>query len=697
MPTEGFPYLDDTNADLRLVGGIPLIQPFAANISSQRGMMLSNHAEQAQILKGNEFPRVFSGFESQIGEYESSTCTREEDVMVLRVIPKFECQQGAHPLLYCQTQTVICQGCDTGQISCFDVNLDTMRSDGYGYTNKPLEQKYISQGMLIPKEMKLTTSPAHHGNMYNLGTNGKIVYMSHPLVTEDAWVVSDEFAAKMDVEEFGTTVINIAKDQIPLNKYGGVDEEYKIHPDVGETVAEDGVICVLRRPTADSFIYDTAKENLSTIQPLHDNPFYAEPGATVVDVDVHINRRAKVKASETMFEQCEKYRAQLSNYYQKIWECYLEIIRTHSEPNLSPHFNSVIAKAISELQIDGKKIRNFSYKSSVTPVCKKETVEFIRIKLTWKVIRKAQKGSKIAGRSGNKGVISAVWPKEDMPVDEYGNVADMIGSPIAGFNRMNPSQWYEQFINFGAEIIRSRIINMMNSGEHTVDEAFNLMISYIADISPKYAELIVASHSSVAKKKELIEEVMDDCMYINVVPFQKGINEQLIEKLREKYDIRKTRVSFNHTRSDGTKIRVTSKDPMMIGYEYWYLLYKVPHMRCPGVGFVNQFGTPVKPSSGAKVQYPFARVPIRMGEDEIRNLTMVAGPETSTRVLGEYANNTDAVNCLTKHLLTDPEPGKLKSIEMPLSEIIEGNKMVNVQKHIIGAFGVDLTPKEEGK
>ena len=124
-----------------------------------------------------------------------------------------------------------------------------------------------------------------------------------------------------------------------------------------------------------------------------------------------------------MFEQCEKYRAQLSNYYQKIWECYLEIIRTHSEPNLSPHFNSVIAKAISELQIDGKKIRNFSYKSSVTPVCKKETVEFIRIKLTWKV--------------GNKGVISAVWPKEDMPVDEYGNVADMIGSPIAGFNRID--------------------------------------------------------------------------------------------------------------------------------------------------------------------------------------------------------------------------------------------------------------------
>ena len=70
-------------------------------------------------------------------------------------------------------------------------------------------------------------------------------------------------------------------------------------------------------------------------------------------------------------------------------------------------------------------------------MCKKETVEFIRIKLTWKVIRKAQKGSKIAGRSGNKGVISAVWPKEDMPVDEYGNVADMIGSPIAGFNRID--------------------------------------------------------------------------------------------------------------------------------------------------------------------------------------------------------------------------------------------------------------------
>ena len=235
---------------------------------------------------------------------------------------------------------------------------------------------------------------------------------------------------------------------------------------------------------------------------------------------------------------------------------------------------------------------------------------------------------------------------------------------------------------------------MMSTGK-TVDDAFAYLLDYIATINPKYAEKVMETHQTVAKRKELIREVIDDGIYINVLPFQKDIDENLIIKMREKFQIYKSRVSFNHERSDGVKKRVTTKDPIMIGYEYFYLLYKIPHMRSPCIGYINQYGTPVKPSTLSKSQYPFAQTPIRIGEDEVRNLTMAAGSEVVARILGEYANNREAVNQLARHLLNDKKPGELKLIEMPIEDIIKGNTIIGVAQHMCSAFGVDLTPEEE--
>lgn len=236
--------------------------------------------------------------------------------------------------------------------------------------------------------------------------------------------------------------------------------------------------------------------------------------------------------------------------------------------------------------------------------------------------------------------------------------------------------------------------DMVSIGRPT-DEVFAFLVEYIRTISPKYADIVVNKHQTEEKKKELIKETIEGGMYINILPFQKGIDDKLIIKMREKFQIYKSKVSFNHFRSDGRKIRVTTKDPIMIGYEYFYLLYKIPHMRSPCVGYINQYGTPVKPSTLSKSQYPFAQTPIRIGEDEVRNLVMAAGSEVVARLLGEYANNSEAVNQLSRHLLNDDKPGELKSIEMPLEEIIKGNTIIGVAQHMCSTFGVDLTPKEE--
>ena len=66
-PNEGYPYLSNTLADHRLLGIVPLYNPFAALISSQRGKMMSSHFSQAQLVRDVELPRCFTGYEKQLG------------------------------------------------------------------------------------------------------------------------------------------------------------------------------------------------------------------------------------------------------------------------------------------------------------------------------------------------------------------------------------------------------------------------------------------------------------------------------------------------------------------------------------------------------------------------------------------------------------------------------------------------------
>ena len=54
--------------------------------------------------------------------------------------------------------------------------------------------------------------------------------------------------------------------------------------------------------------------------------------------------------------------------------------------------------------------------------------------------RKITQGDKMAGRHGNKGVVSRVLPREDMPYLEDGTPIDIILNPIGVPSRMNLGQ-----------------------------------------------------------------------------------------------------------------------------------------------------------------------------------------------------------------------------------------------------------------
>ena len=62
------------------------------------------------------------------------------------------------------------------------------------------------------------------------------------------------------------------------------------------------------------------------------------------------------------------------------------------------------------------------------------------VKVYLAIKRRIQPGDKMAGRHGNKGVISEIMPVEDMPYDIDGNPVDIVLNPLGVPSRMNVGQ-----------------------------------------------------------------------------------------------------------------------------------------------------------------------------------------------------------------------------------------------------------------
>jgi len=128
-----------------------------------------------------------------------------------------------------------------------------------------------------------------------------------------------------------------------------------------------------------------------------------------------------------------------------------------------------------------------------------ETVTFNRrTKLTYKFekiyvfiaqIRKIQVGDKIAGRHGNKGIISRILPRQDMPFLPDGTPIDIILNPLGVPSRMNVGQLYECLLGLAGDKLNSRFKIL------PFDEMYGLEISRIL-INKKLRQASIAKNES---------------------------------------------------------------------------------------------------------------------------------------------------------------------------------------------------------
>ena len=82
-----------------------------------------------------------------------------------------------------------------------------------------------------------------------------------------------------------------------------------------------------------------------------------------------------------------------------------------------------------------------------------ETGIIKKIVVTVAQVRNVSVGDKLAGRHGNKGVISRVLPVEDMPYDKDGNPVDLILTPLGVPSRMNLGQILEMHLGLAAHTL----------------------------------------------------------------------------------------------------------------------------------------------------------------------------------------------------------------------------------------------------
>jgi DNA-directed RNA polymerase subunit beta len=85
------------------------------------------------------------------------------------------------------------------------------------------------------------------------------------------------------------------------------------------------------------------------------------------------------------------------------------------------------------------------------------------VKVYIAIKRKLQVGDKMAGRHGNKGVISRILPEEDMPYLQDGRPVDIVLNPLGVPSRMNVGQILETHLGWGARVLGWQFQYMLDS------------------------------------------------------------------------------------------------------------------------------------------------------------------------------------------------------------------------------------------
>ena len=183
---------------------------------------------------------------------------------------------------------------------------------------------------------------------------------------------------------------------------------------------------------------------------------------------------------------------------------------------LSKHFDGVI-KSLEDRFND--RVDKLQRGDELLPGVMKMVKVFIAVK------RKLQSGDKMAGRHGNKGVISKIIPVEDMPYLEDGTPVDVVLNPLGVPSRMNVGQILETHLGWAAAGLGNKIAKMV--GNKDDNENLKKFLSQIYDEQQFEKQLSSLSDSELVQQAKNLSRGVPMATPVFDGASEKGVTEML--------------------------------------------------------------------------------------------------------------------------------------------------------------------------
>ena len=640
-----------------------LLIPHVNSSDAQRDQMFASHFTQDVHLVHNEYPKVNTNFENQVGEYSISYKKADDD---FRILAKLQKNALNYDLIIQYTKSKVYD------VIHFRKAEHITEEYGYGKIDCLKDKStgdVVHQGDYIYK----TSNYDEEGN-FGYGVNLKAAFLCWKGLTyEDAVVISKSAAEKLKSYKVEESLVSINTNDILLNLYD--NGEYGIYhsfPHVGEQTLPT-ILVASRREENSKLLYNFQYDKMSKIEP-NDDVTYTN-GGVVADLDIYCNTPIDVlkQKNNEFIQEVVGVLEEQNKYYKNCAEELEKILPVATEKDsisvMSPEekaayyaerkeygFNWTRPKPKQLLDIEYTEEFGYFWKqvheyldNRIQWRNKGKTFQNFKMKFTILKENKLTVGAKISGRYGNKGIVSLIEHDENMPVSEDGTTrAEILLNSLGVLNRMNPAQLIEQHINFMSD----HVVREMKKAQ-TVDEKLDIYLSYIKYLDKEQynfidSELIMMNRS---QKEELASEIEKEGIYVHQAPFFNNASFDTFKQIKNEHPEWCSRYKC-----------VGIEKPIVIGDIYFI---RLKHESSNKASFVSSASTnsknqPSKTNQKKVHKTLFANTPIRLGEMEVDNLLLCKSGEAVEKILKSYSTSKEDREKLINDLLTSSNPFNIK-------------------------------------
>ena len=280
------------------------------------------------------------------------------------------------------------------------------------------------------------------------------------------------------------------------------------------------------------------------------------------------------------------------------------------------------------------------------------------VKVYLAVKRRIQPGDKMAGRHGNKGVISVIKPIEDMPYDEKGEPVDIVLNPLGVPSRMNVGQILETHMGMAAKGLGVKIDQMIKVQAKAAE--IRKFLQEIYDVG----DTVYGTDLKELSDAEVLELAANLRTGVPIAtPVFDGANEVELKKLLKLADLHESGQTTLYDGRSGDKF----DRPVTVGYMYMlklnHLVDDKMHARSTG-----SYSLVTQQPLGGKAQFGGQR----FGEMEVWALEAYGAAYTLQEMLTVKSDDVAGRTKMYKNIVDGDhrmEPGMPESFNVLVKEV----------------------------